>query len=360
MMTVSASAWADGESEEIAIQPDYEAPAFLENLSDVNIDEELVIDGVSISLYPTFDNSITAMEKIQDNCSNILSLLQTTYGLDDLSSNNWHDYMDCMVSYLYNPMKASWYSETHPQYAQLSMFFDIYENDEKNEEIEEAASNCTSIEDLLANDELYTSLPSSNGLEISNSNAIISPEQYIDSDGVGLSSLSSTSFSAWQGTLYAEQYYSYANSNYKDFENNDCTNFVSQILHAGGQSMNLTWYHNKVLGLWTYSPTWTVATNFINYWDNQGATFLTTSTHATFAINLANGTFITYDKTNDGDWEHMGYVTDTESYSASLGYADYKVAQHSGKYNSWASGSINGWDTLTSSYPSLKYGLLRF
>lgn len=59
-----------------------------------------------------------------------------------------------------------------------------------------------------------------------------------------------TSFNVQDACSYAEKYAIRPNPEYKDFTDigGDCTNYVSQILHAGGLKTNNTWY--------PYSSTW--------------------------------------------------------------------------------------------------------
>lgn len=82
----------------------------------------------------------------------------------------------------------------------------------------------------------------------------------------------------------------------------------------------------------------------------------TTTSHSSFSKNIAKGDFIAADFENDGDWNHMGFVTDKKS-SQSNGYYDYKVAQHTSNYHAWASSSTNGWDTIAGD--GGKYGRVR-
>lgn len=64
------------------------------------------------------------------------------------------------------------------------------------------------------------------------------------------------------------------NDNYKTFDQ-DCTNFVSQALRAGGwpddESGDWKWYYNTNGPFWdTHSDTWTVARRLANYILNSG------------------------------------------------------------------------------------------
>ena len=49
------------------------------------------------------------------------------------------------------------------------------------------------------------------------------------------------------------------------------------------------------------------------------------------------------EKTNDGNWDHIGFVVDKKR-TKTNGYYDYKVAQHTSDYLAWTSSSTNNWE----------------
>ncbi len=59
---------------------------------------------------------------------------------------------------------------------------------------------------------------------------------------------------------------------------NDCTNFVSQCMHAGGwsqikgwyQSNSVWWYTGGIFGVRAASYTWAAAQNFFNFTTSSG------------------------------------------------------------------------------------------
>jgi hypothetical protein len=81
---------------------------------------------------------------------------------------------------------------------------------------------------------------------------------------------------------YADTWWHSRNSSYKNFDPNDCTNFVSQALHAGGgypfqgtggSTTNYNnWFIQNILGIWNWSHTWSVAPDLLNflYYDYPG------------------------------------------------------------------------------------------
>ncbi|MEG2354300.1 MAG: amidase domain-containing protein, partial [Clostridium sp.] len=82
--------------------------------------------------------------------------------------------------------------------------------------------------------------------------------------------------------------------------------------------------------------------------------------HSAFSGKLYAGDIIGYDGSSDGDWDHLGFITQADDYTANYGgkiYYDYKVAQHTTDYHAWTSTSTNGWENLGDS--GYTYGLIR-
>jgi hypothetical protein len=84
---------------------------------------------------------------------------------------------------------------------------------------------------------------------------------------------------------------------------------------------------------------------------------LTRQNHRDFSAHVYKGNFIAADWTNDGDWEHMGFVTADDNYIGSYGYYDYKIAQHTSNYHAWTSSSTNNWEYV--GVDGGKYGRIR-
>lgn len=113
-----------------------------------------------------------------------------------------------------------------------------------------------------------------------------------------------------QAVQYAEKYWNSHNPRYRLFSD-DCTNFVSQVLHAGGLSMEFTgsqtsgwWYQHQggKQDRWSYS--WTVAHSLYHYL-NQGKR----ARRVEHAEQLEIGDVICYDWEGDGKWNHNTVVT---------------------------------------------------
>ncbi|SDZ19555.1 Putative amidase domain-containing protein [Evansella caseinilytica] len=106
---------------------------------------------------------------------------------------------------------------------------------------------------------------------------------------------------------YAERWWNEFNPSYRRFEN-DCTNFVSQCMKAGGAPMvgkpdraKGWWYTGKS---WSYS--WTVA-HALRWYLSGGKSGLQAS-EVQRAEELMIGDIICYDFTGDDHWQHTTVV----------------------------------------------------
>ncbi|TSB44802.1 amidase domain-containing protein [Alkalicoccobacillus porphyridii] len=110
-----------------------------------------------------------------------------------------------------------------------------------------------------------------------------------------------------EAVRYAERWWNDTNKSYHSFTDN-CTNFISQCLHAGGAPMRRTgqkgkgWWYNGAE--WSYS--WTVAHSF--RWYLSGATTGLRGEEKATAQELKLGDIICYDFTGDGRWQHTTIV----------------------------------------------------
>ncbi|MCR5785053.1 MAG: hypothetical protein K6G40_05350 [Eubacterium sp.] len=59
---------------------------------EAGVDMQIVLDDVSLALYPTFEDNDEALTNIKEKCSNVLSKLQEDYELDVFSADNWEEY----------------------------------------------------------------------------------------------------------------------------------------------------------------------------------------------------------------------------------------------------------------------------
>lgn len=314
-----------------------------------SVKQEIVGDGIAIGLYTTFDRPDAALEQVSKQCKEILNLLQKTYRLQEFDEVTWRDYYE-YLSVAYDDEMICKQIFEDDSLATLEMFFDIYENDSINKELISLALDAEGCNDLLANGEFYCNLPYYVTSEIDNSKQInvdILPKYDMTESTKG--------YTISKAVSYANSYAMTYNSAFPQLKK-DCTNFTSQVLYKGGKGQTATWYCFKEGGKWYYTKRWTTANNFANFCGVD----TTTSSHKTFASKLKKGDFIVEDKANDGSWDHAAFVTAVaSSYSATLGYKNYKVAQHTKNYLAWASSTTCGWDALKTDYPNCKFGIIR-
>lgn len=110
-----------------------------------------------------------------------------------------------------------------------------------------------------------------------------------------------------EAVRYAERWWNSYNPNYKKFEN-DCTNYISQCLHAGGAPMN--GYPNRSKGWWLRSNNWSYSWSVANAmrWHLSGAKSGLRAKEVSSPEELLLGDVICYDFEGDGRFNHTTIV----------------------------------------------------
>lgn len=313
---------------------------------------------ITIKLFPTFDYPQQALNNIASDVSSILNEMRFTYNLPTFDANSWEMYYNKIPDYetiiAGNSIKES-------QTAKLSAFMDIYENNVNNAGIlnaltEQAISkhNDTFNIDSASMSKLALLLPDEGYKELVDNNicSLLSPP------------IKTTAFNKSNAIDYASTWATGHNTTYKKYDN-DCTNFASQIKRAGGTNMVFGandsvyqgWWFKYNSGARISSRSWRIAHVFKNYFGHswKGASF------RTFSEELSSGKVIGYDKTNDGDCDHVGFVTDTGILRTTEGvtYYNFKVAQHTTDYHLWVHNANNGWDKLHKNYSNIRYLVIK-
>lgn len=290
-------------------------------------------------LFVEFINNEIALNTINQKDLKIINNINKEYDLGKISEDNWEIYYSLVRSY-FDLFKEE-IDVDYAEYLLLVKFFDIFENKYVNEQINKVLSKETLGE--LELEQLYYLLPYDNEF-VKQHQGVFS----VDSSRVALNLTEEINYANSYAILPAPiglYYY---------FRNGDCANFTSQILYAGGQPQVVTnsvytgWWHKMVVGgtpshptfTHTHSRSWTFADDFIRYFGTLG----TYTSHFSFSQNIVKGSYIGLDSNNDGNWNHVGFVMDKASYSSSLGYYDYLVAQHTTNYKKWTSSSGNHWE----------------
>lgn len=114
-------------------------------------------------------------------------------------------------------------------------------------------------------------------------------------------------YNRYEAVRYAERWWNDYNPVYRRFTNN-CTNFISQCLRAGGAPM--TGYPDRGKGWWyqgnNWSYSWAVAHSF--RWYLSGAKTGLRGEERPSAKDLEIGDVICYDFDGDGRWQHTTIV----------------------------------------------------
>jgi hypothetical protein len=303
----------------------------LQNIGSMSTKYSLIINGEQNNLFPTFDEPVVALQNFKTAENELLNDLKNAYGLDELTNNNYEKYSAALDTYLGT---SSTLKESSKDVSFFRSFIDIYKNDAANQDILNYIKDKTETE--LSNDIIFISmLPYTTPL-ITEYNQQRKKSQLESALGISLLSLDD---SKTKEVAYAYTYASNRNSDYYASFDSDCTNFVSQILDASGRSHTSDWWHFQVLGEDFQSLVWVNANAFVNYW----GTTITTSSNYYLSANLQDGEFIGLDMSNDGSWDHCGFVIASNNYLTDE-YYDYLVAQHSDDYIAWATSDTNGWD----------------
>lgn len=312
--------------------------------------ETVFINDMPNKLYITFESQSEAIESIKELIPELLLELASQYNLEELNNSNWIQYEDCMYQYREKCNDLSLLN----QMDELVSFFDIYENYDKNIEIKA----------------LVDEYNVDNTEEIAEKLALLLPYYTtFVKDYFGDIQSARSSFNINAAINYAVKHatdYNYLEYGY--LGTRDCTNFVSQILENGGVEQDVNdsvysgWWHINHGYENQYSRSWTIADTFARY---MGVGF-TTHDNFDFSVNIQRGDFVALDIRNEGDWGHMGFVTNVDfmyedgyhyQENETGKYLDYKIAQHSDNYNAWASEEVNHWDEYEAK--GARYGRVR-
>lgn len=296
--------------------------------------ESIILHDKEIQFYKTFTNRQVAFENMKTLYANEISYLQTSHSLEPFMIETKDSYEEAVrKEYVIN------IDET--------LMFSNFMNDLSTYRHEDLNNRIQSLYDqyLISNDDNLL-------LEID----LESPSY---SDKLIEKPSTKATFNRYVGIEYAIRYAESYNGSYRYFDGADCTNYASQITHAGGIPMTYSsnpqsgWYYR---GYSDYSRTWTLANRFVNWYGIQsgmswyGNTNKSTAAqnHYNFSANLHYGYFISIDFSSDGEFDHVSFVTESEvnpgtwrcndvNGTGCWNFYDYKVAQHTPNYFSWAS-----------------------
>lgn len=156
------------------------------------------------------------------------------------------------------------------------------------------------------------------------------------------------SYDRHKAVQYAERWWNSYNPAYRTFDV-DCTNFVSQCLHAGGAPMwgapvrNRGWWYQG--DQWSFS--WAVAHSL--RWYLSGSTKGLQGKEVQSPEELYPGDIICYDFQGDGRWDHNTIVVAKDVYDMPLVNAHTVNSRH--RY--WSYEDSTAWT------PNIKYKFFR-
>ena len=349
----------------------------VENFGSVSVKDAVVINGVTNYLYPTFDDVNASLSKLKSEIPEYYHLvdakvdLAKTYTLPytEQYSTDFQINVDQAVKETLRTqvnsssvpaqgttqlqdLKAATAEKLELQQIKFDAFLDIYENKAQNDEIKAyLASTSTPDPEVLAYMLPYNSPFSSAFFESSS-----------------VSATTAQTFIKEKGTEYAIKWATSRNKNsYPDYSSKggDCANFASQIMVAGGIKMHYAtltssgWYCKRVGTVnpgtgFVSSESWRRADKFVRFMGTSGNTC---KDFKKFSAKILAGDFIAFDETNDGEWDHVGYVTEKGRYGTypyldydgstkQKSYTNFCVAQHSKDYYAWINSRINAWELL--------------
>ena len=318
----------------------------LKQFGKIDREQTVVIEGKINPLYCTFADEDYALRQLRSRVPNTLNLISSKHSLKEINKSNIDEYKKILNSLSDN----SEFFQNDEELQNFKSFIDIYEGYNRNEKLLEKVKALENKNKLSKEDkiEIGMLLPYYAPLAVEASSYI--QEQ--------LGALRSTLPDLNAAVRYAEKYAwtpnvsEYGVAKQKFVIDADCTNFVSQILHASGVSQvvygneNYGWWHRKNwFGGHDYSISWINADVFARY---MGVGYTTTN-HQSFAQNIIVGDFIAFDRESNGTWDHMGFVTyrdNSERWYNGKYYQNYIVAQHTSNYNMWVSEEQNHWEFI--------------
>lgn len=311
----------------------------INEMGGASVKTSITIDGIENPLYCTFNDTDQAIAKVAEKAAHTLDSIAQDNSLPPLNLSNWGTYRE-----LYQ-QSDSQSDDSAQEDFWLNSFFDVIENEEINAEI------INGNESSSAGDEAFppSSLDDGQTSSITTSLPYYAPS-YIDrskqmrSQAVGAISPSAVP-NVNSAIRYAFAHAKTHNTNYHYWKGNDCTNFASQILQAGGVKQGNGWTYGGRLGS---SRAWYNADAFAKHWGINSRTV----DHRTFSQWVARGNFIGLDYTRDGSCDHIGFVVNK---GGDIGrYYNYQVAQHNNDYVDLVDSSTNRWEN----HPGANYIIL--
>lgn len=337
----------------------------------------------TFELYPEFVNGEDAMKKITEQEDEALKYLVKKYGIEPLCNDNYEEYRGYVMELFESPEITE---DMEDALSRIDVFLDIYENKDKNDQIQSITDDISKAMDANRNPKVEESVDILNDVLPYNLSVAYAGEgskalkvesfstktdSSIELTAETSKHLGNSKFDVEKGISYAKKYAPEGKHNpkYHYFTGRDCTNFVSQIKKAGGVPFHYayigtvnptidkkkSWYYKSKDN---YGHYWTVADKFAKFFEVK----YTTTSFMNLSKKVKKGSFITKDASNDKDWDHMAFVTATTSKKKTtegVTYYDFKIAQHTSDYHLYVSSKDCGWDRIKKSNPKAVFGIVK-
>ncbi|TCD53786.1 hypothetical protein EJ419_07410 [Alloscardovia theropitheci] len=268
------------------------------------------------SLLDTYKSPEAAKKTFTDKYTTAITKLQQQYSLPALTEDTATLYKNTLVSHSNSTVDSQ----------EILEFLDLYENKSENAEI---------IRNLIAVAHSYEIGEVSKRQAVETARMLVPTKQengndrpYYPDRNSGINLAAARAYAA-KYAVNANQQYGVMKRGWGPWiEDADCTNFASQILHAGGIGMV---YGNKDQGWWwrgadenNHSVSWVNANVFKNY---MGSGYHVKDWNA-FVVYVRDGDFIGVDFSNDGSVDHIGFVYQKSGNRL-------RIAQHTRNYLDW-------------------------
>lgn len=295
----------------------------------------VVINNEEQPLFCEFANNEAALGVLKREIPALLSAISEFGSIrQDINSTNWRLYQSVLLGAGEEVFLEPYADEV----SKFAEFFDIYENVEDNEKILTFVTRRNGILTESEIEEVVGILPNNSPISVRFNNSRIEGSSASRIDPLRMPNLSAALSYAW---TYV---YNPNSSEFGYFNGADCTNFVSQILYAGGIGQNSVWWHTRTLWLyhqysvaWINTPAFAAHMGYVNFGGN----------HLGFSEALRIGDVALIDQANDNQWTHAGFVTDLEPAAGQHWngyYRNYKIAQHSTNNHRWTTAIQNSWN----------------
>lgn len=101
----------------------------------ISIKDKISVGNVETYLYSSFDNQSDSLDKLKEKAPHLLDAIKTEYSLETISELNWSEYYSNLNDYVDLVAPAEWYDQYYDEIKYAESFFDIYENEDQNNEI---------------------------------------------------------------------------------------------------------------------------------------------------------------------------------------------------------------------------------